>query len=50
LRQWLRESRLDGFGKIVAGIDKADEEKQALLARLRAGAVAAMANMPRLMV
>jgi len=49
LRQWMRESRLDGFGKMVAEVDKLDADKQAILARLRSNAMAAMANMPKLM-
>ena len=48
LRQWMRESRLDGFGKMVAEVDKLDADKQAILARLRSNAMAAMANMPKL--
>ncbi len=48
LRQWMRESRLDGFGKMVAEVDKLDADKQAILARLRGNAMAAMANMPKL--
>jgi len=49
LRQWLRNSRLDGFGKMIAGIDPADEEKMAIMARFKAGAMAAMGNLPKLM-
>lgn len=49
LRQWLRDSRLDGFGKMVAEVDKADVERQAILARLRQNAAGAMANLPALM-
>jgi hypothetical protein len=48
LRQWLRNSRLDGFGKMIAGIDPADEEKLAIMARFKAGAMAAMGNLPKL--
>jgi hypothetical protein len=49
LRQWLRYTRLDGFGKMVAELDKADTERQAVLAQLRTRAMAAMSNMPHLM-
>ena len=49
LRQWMRDSRLDGFGKMVSGIDKTDENKQAILAQLRSYSMAAMANLPKLM-
>ena len=49
LRQWIRNSRLDGFGKIIAGIDAQDAHKQAIVARMREQAVAAAANLPKLM-
>jgi hypothetical protein len=49
LRQWMRSSRLDSFGGMVAELDKGDVEKQAIVARLRANAMAAMANLPKLM-
>jgi NAD(P)-binding Rossmann-like domain len=49
LRQWIRDSRLDGFGKLVAGVDAQDAEKQAILARLKEWSRAAMGNLPRLM-
>ena len=49
LRQWIRESRLDGFGKLMADIDPQDAEKLAIKARLKAQLAAAMSNLPRLM-
>lgn len=49
LRQWMRESRLDGFGRLMSSVDPQDADKQAVLARYKAGAMAAMANLPRLM-
>jgi NAD(P)-binding Rossmann-like domain len=49
LRQWIRASRLDGFGKLMAGADPQDMEKQAIMARLKEQAAAAMANLPKLM-
>lgn len=49
LRPWIRDCRLDAFGRLTAGADKADAEKQAILARLKAQAQAAGANMPRLL-
>lgn len=49
LRTWMRQSRLDGFGRMVAELDKHDTERQAVLAQLREYAMAAMANLPRLM-
>ena len=49
LRAWIRESRLDGFGKLIASADPSDEAKQAILLRLKEGAMAAMGNMKQLM-
>jgi NAD(P)-binding Rossmann-like domain len=46
LRRWIRTSRLDGFGKIVAGVARDDEPRQAVLARYREQAMAAMGNLP----
>jgi NAD(P)-binding Rossmann-like domain len=48
LREWMRASRLDGFGKLMASADKQDAEKQATLARLKENTLAAAANLPRL--
>ena len=49
LRQWMRDSRLDGFGRLMSSVDPADTEMQAVLARYKAGAMAAMTKLPRLM-
>ena len=49
LRKWIRESRLDGFGKLISGVDPDDAEKQAILARFKQSAAAAMANLPKLL-
>ena len=49
LRQWIRASRLDGFGKLMASADKQDVEKQAIIARYKEQAVAAMSNLGKLM-
>jgi NAD(P)-binding Rossmann-like domain len=49
LRTWIRESRLDGFGKVVAAVPRDDLAKQAVLERLKTNAMAAMGNMPKLM-
>jgi NAD(P)-binding Rossmann-like domain len=49
LRQWMRDSRLDGFGRLMSSIAPDDTARQAVLARYKAGAMAAMANLPRLM-
>ena len=48
LRQWVRSSRLDGFGKLMTGIAPDDTEKQAILARYKEGAAGAMTNLPKL--
>ncbi len=49
MRQWIRQCRLDAFGRLTAGVDKADAARQAVLARLKAQAQAASANLPRLL-
>ncbi len=49
LRQWVRESRLDGFGKLMTGIAPDDTEKQNIMARLKENAAAAMANLQKLL-
>jgi hypothetical protein len=49
LRTWIRESRLDGFGKLIASIDPQDSARQAILARFKANAAGAMGNLPRLL-
>jgi hypothetical protein len=48
LRQWIRSSRLDGFGKMMAEADPDNPTQQAILERLKAGAKAAMGNLPKL--
>lgn len=49
LREWIRASRLDGFGKLMASADREDAGKQAIIARLKQQSGAAMANLPHLM-
>jgi hypothetical protein len=49
LRQWVRDSRLDGFGQLMASASKDDADKQAVIAAFRQHAMAAMANIPRLL-
>jgi hypothetical protein len=49
LRQWVRESRLDGFGNLMANAPKEDGDKQAVIAAFREQAMTAMANIPRLL-
>lgn len=49
LRQWVRASRLDGFGKLMTGIAPEDSEKQAIMARFKQAAADAMTNLPKLL-
>jgi NAD(P)-binding Rossmann-like domain len=49
LREWMRNSRLDGFGKVMASVDPSDADKMAVLGKLRSQAMAAMGNMPALL-
>ena len=49
LRQWMRDSRLDGFGRLMTGIAPDDTAKLAIMGRLKAAAMPAMANMQKLM-
>ena len=48
LSKWIRASRLDGFGKVIAAIDPNDTEKQEILFKLRGNAMGAMMNLHRL--
>ncbi|WP_181443483.1 NAD(P)-binding protein [Porphyrobacter sp. YT40] len=48
LGAWIRRSRLDGFGKIAAGIDRNDAARVAVLQELRATGPQAVANLMRL--
>ena len=48
LRSWIRDCRLDGFGRLMSGIDPADAEKIAILMRLKEQAAAAVGNLRRL--
>lgn len=47
LRNWLLTNRLDGMGKLVKNAAKDDEEKQAILKRMRANAGPAMMKIQR---
>jgi hypothetical protein len=49
LRNWMRDTRLDGFGKLMSNIDPDDAEKLAIMGNFRTQAMAAMANMPKLL-
>ncbi|MCE2917164.1 MAG: NAD(P)-binding protein [Rubrivivax sp.] len=48
LRQWMRECRLDGFSKLMASASRDNPAQQAIIARFKQHAMAAMANLPRL--
>jgi hypothetical protein len=48
LGRWIRDSRLDGFGKVIAQVDPGDAARMAILGRLRGNAMAAVANLQRL--
>jgi hypothetical protein len=48
LSRWIRDSRLDGFGKIIAAVSPEDAEKQAILMQFRNNAVAAIGNLQAL--
>ena len=50
LRAWIHNSRLDGFGKVMASVDQQDLEKMAILEKFKTYAKAAIGNMPKLMV
>jgi hypothetical protein len=45
----MRESRLDGFAKLMSSVDPSDVEKLAILGDLKAQAKAAMGNIPKLL-
>lgn len=49
VREWVKGSRLDGFGKVIAAVSPDDTEKMAVLNRFRGAAMAAVANIPKLM-
>jgi hypothetical protein len=48
LSAWIRSSRLDGFGKVIAAIDRGDTEKQAILMKFRNNAMGAVVNLQKL--
>jgi hypothetical protein len=49
LRKWMRNSRLDGFSKLVSGVSEDEIEKVEILKRLRAAAMPAMAKLQSFM-
>ena len=48
LRAWLNGNRLDGFSAVVRSVPADDEEKQAVIRRMRGAAMPAMANLHKL--
>ena len=48
LRQWLLNNRLDGFSKMVSEVSKDDDEKRAILKRLRQSSVPAAMRLTEL--
>ena len=50
LRNWIHNSRLDGFGKVIASVDPQDAEKMAILEKFKTYAKAAAGNLQKLMV
>ncbi len=49
LRNWVRSSRLDGFGKLMTGIDPSETDKLAIMDKLHTHAKAAAGNIPKLL-
>ncbi len=45
IRNWLAENRLDGFSRIARDYDRDDEEKKAIMRRIRAASMLAMAKL-----
>jgi len=48
LGAWIRQSRLDGFGKVAAGVDRSDSARVAVLQQMRQTAPLAVGNLMRL--
>ena len=48
LRNWMRESRLDGFGKLTASVSPDDADKMAILGAIRQYGMAAAGNARKL--
>jgi hypothetical protein len=48
LSRWIRDSRLDGFGKVIAAVQPDDTAKIELLTKFRSTAMAAMGNLQKL--
>lgn len=50
LRNWIASCRLDGFGRMIKNVDPEDTEKMAILGRMKAAAMPAMANLQKFAV
>lgn len=48
LSKWIINNRLDGFGKVVRGVDRSDEKKAAILKKLKNYGLPAMMNLQKL--
>ncbi len=42
MRRWVRNNRLDGFGKVVSSVDRTDTKKMAILKRMKDNGLPAM--------
>ncbi len=49
LRNWMRDTRLDGFGKLTANLSADDTDKLAILADIKQYGMGAMGNVRRLL-
>jgi hypothetical protein len=49
VRDWILNSRLDGFGKMIASVKPDEADKIAVMTEFRAQAMKAMGNIPKLM-
>ncbi len=49
VRDWITANRLDGFGKMIAAVGPDEPDKLAMISRIRASAMAAVGNIPKLM-
>ncbi len=49
VRAWILNSRLDGFGKMIASVKPDETDKIAVMTEFRTQAMAAMGNIPKLM-
>jgi hypothetical protein len=45
LRRWCRQNRLDGFGKLIAEMDRDDRQKTDIMRRIQAGVMPAVAKL-----